>query len=119
MSMNLVEQVARLIDCEGAYDPIGTTTEYHGDVNVIERIQIRREYFRAQYELRARDILKLLLKCTNHRGEIVQALRDHDLRVMDKLKVPEELKIQWIQSMHPVPSVFEQFHEEAKANDRA
>lgn len=56
--MNLVERIARIIDAEGAYaeayDGTGGNARLH-------ELTTRQKYFRAKYELKATQILKLVL----------------------------------------------------------
>lgn len=65
--MRLVEEVARMIDQEGAY------SEWcHTDGTPVEPT-VRQKYFQAKYECIAIDILKLVLKksASEIRGELI------------------------------------------------
>ena len=55
--MNLVEQVARMIDAEGAYGAFYNNTR--ADAKPCEPTT-RQKYFRAHYECKAIEILKML-----------------------------------------------------------
>lgn len=73
--MNLVEQIARIIDSEGAYsvayDGTGPNAKQHP-------VTSRQEYFRAKYECDAIKILELINDYTDDkvRDDLIQWHKD-------------------------------------------
>ena len=71
--MNLVEQIARMIDAEGAY-----SEWYENTSDGIEPAEptTRQKYYRAKYESKAVDILRTLMR--HDQRSIRQALIDFE-----------------------------------------
>lgn len=95
--MNLVEQVARMIDAEGAYAEFYDNTRE--DAEPCEPTT-RQKYFRAHYECKAIELLKLLAGQTPEKikADLVEFERNGWERLFEKHglsldQVPEAEKI--------------------------
>lgn len=79
--MNIIEQVARMLDAEGAYGDFQGSPE-----SAVAYVRSRQNYFRAHYECKAIELLKLML--TYKPEDVRAALIEFEKDGWRKLGVP-------------------------------
>jgi hypothetical protein len=85
MADNLVVEIAKMIDAEGAYSVWYSGTDPNAEPKPHTTRQL---YFQADYELKAIAILKRLRSLTS--DEIGEALVQHEIAGWRRLKIPIE-----------------------------